>query len=244
MTERDGSKLSERAKSLEEELAEIQKTTESRGAAAKAAVDATLAQFLDDDDDQTTGMRNLREKAAQEGWTMPPGEGSPGDTQPSMPAVRLEDESTGPSTQRPKLDAHTPRTEHVLVVDDEPDIRDTLAQILTEEGYDVRTAGDGAEALFKALRSTVLPDLILLDIGLPYVTGLEVKAALEAVMLERQLPPIPILFITAANPERLPPDIRRDYVFTKPLKLERLLEEAHSRINEGRLVRHSRKATP
>ena len=59
----------------------------------------------------------------------------------------------------------------ILVVDDEPYIREFLHQVLTDEGYRVVTAGDGAEALVVAEHEK--PDLILLDIRMPNLDGME-----------------------------------------------------------------------
>jgi DNA-binding response OmpR family regulator len=59
----------------------------------------------------------------------------------------------------------------ILVVDDEPSIREFLYQILTDEGHEVFTAGDGREALPIAVEKQ--PDLILLDIAMPNMNGME-----------------------------------------------------------------------
>ena len=61
-------------------------------------------------------------------------------------------------------------TAHVLVVDDEADIRALIQEILTDESYEVTVAGDAAEA--RAARDEVKPDLILLDIWMPDTDGI------------------------------------------------------------------------
>lgn len=60
----------------------------------------------------------------------------------------------------------------ILVVEDEPAIRDVVAAYLTREGYQVSQAGDGVRAL--ELARTELPDLVVLDLMLPGVDGIEV----------------------------------------------------------------------
>jgi len=62
------------------------------------------------------------------------------------------------------------RASQILVVDDEADIRGMVQEILTEEGYEVRTAGNAAEA--RAARAHGEPDLILLDIWMPDMDGI------------------------------------------------------------------------
>jgi two-component system nitrogen regulation response regulator NtrX len=66
----------------------------------------------------------------------------------------------------------------ILVVDDEPAIRDTMRMILEYDGYDVTLAGSGPEALQLAEREN--PDLVFLDIKMPGMDGLEVLGRLKA----------------------------------------------------------------
>ena len=68
---------------------------------------------------------------------------------------------------------------HILIVDDEPAILDTLSSILQDEGYEISLAKDGQEAL-KLIRSDPAPDLVLLDIWMPDLDGIEtLRRALE-----------------------------------------------------------------
>jgi DNA-binding response OmpR family regulator len=64
-----------------------------------------------------------------------------------------------------------------LVVDDEPIVRDVLSRYLEREGFHVRTAGDGVEAIEAVLADR--PDLVLLDLMLPRLDGLEVFRRLQ-----------------------------------------------------------------
>ena len=65
----------------------------------------------------------------------------------------------------------------ILVVDDERNVRATLKGVLEDEGYSVRTVSSGEEAIKAATRAP--PDLILLDIWLPGIDGLEVLEKLS-----------------------------------------------------------------
>jgi DNA-binding response OmpR family regulator len=66
----------------------------------------------------------------------------------------------------------------VLVVEDDDDIADVLRRSLRQEGHEVRTAGDGEEALTMA--AEFVPDLVILDLGLPRLDGVEVCRRLRA----------------------------------------------------------------
>jgi len=80
----------------------------------------------------------------------------------------------------------------ILIVDDEPDILFTVAQMLELSGYEVIQAKDGAECLNKLKNST--PDLILLDIMMPEMNGWDVAAKIKE---DPKWTDIPIIFLTA-----------------------------------------------
>ena len=84
----------------------------------------------------------------------------------------------------------------VLVADDEEDIRALVAFRLQRAGYDVITAGDGAEAL--TLATSRLPDLIVLDMMMPKATGLEVTRSLRE---QDSTKDIPVILLTARAQE-------------------------------------------
>ena len=85
----------------------------------------------------------------------------------------------------------TPRT--VLVVEDEPTLATAIAQRITAEGWTARVAGDGASAVQAA--SQLRPDLVIMDIMLPVMDGLE---ATKRIIAER---PVPVLILTARDDE-------------------------------------------
>jgi DNA-binding response OmpR family regulator len=105
----------------------------------------------------------------------------------------------------------------VLVVEDEPTVRETLAEALAEEGLIVATAEDGATALEKFRVNP--PDLVLLDLMLPRMSGIEVTRVIRA---ESQ---VPILMLTARDSELdkvLGLELGADDYVTKPFSLREL----------------------
>src|SRR3981081_4633571 len=81
---------------------------------------------------------------------------------------------------------------HILVVDDDPHITDLLRRILAYEGYSIAIAASGNEALNRTLERP--PDLIVLDIMLPGIDGLEVAQRLRAAGDN-----VPVLMLTARD---------------------------------------------
>ncbi len=88
-------------------------------------------------------------------------------------------------------------SELILVVEDEPDLQATLAYNLEREGYRIRTAGTGAEALAQAGLDPP-PDLVLLDLMLPDFSGTEVCRRLRA---EERTKATPVVMLTAKGEE-------------------------------------------
>src|ERR1700741_3252581 len=83
----------------------------------------------------------------------------------------------------------------VLVVDDEPTIAEVVSRYLQRAGYDTRIAGDGAAALASAADRR--PDLVVLDLMLPKIGGLEVMRRLR----EQDHNRLPIILLTAKGEE-------------------------------------------
>ena len=106
----------------------------------------------------------------------------------------------------------------VLVVDDEPQILRALVANLKVRGYEVETAADGEAAL--ALASTTNPDLLIVDLGLPGISGIEV---IESV---RAWSAVPIIVLSVRDAERSKVqalDAGADDYVTKPFGVEELL---------------------
>jgi len=110
----------------------------------------------------------------------------------------------------------TPRT--VLVVEDEPTLATAIAQRITAEGWTARVASDGASAVQAA--TTLRPDLVIMDIMLPVMDGLE---ATKRIVAER---PVPVLILTARDDEAdkvIGLGAGADDYMTKPFSMRELI---------------------
>jgi CheY-like chemotaxis protein len=86
-----------------------------------------------------------------------------------------------------------PGAKRILVVDDEPDVREFVSLVLGEKGYDVVCATDGGEALVRIEGDR--PDLIVLDLAMPGLGGWEVLQRLK------EIPDPPAVVILSAYPD-------------------------------------------
>lgn len=107
----------------------------------------------------------------------------------------------------------------ILLVDDDPDVRDSLSECLLSSGHEVRTAENGQRALEQLTRGP-RPDLILLDLRMPLLDGYHV---LETLRSTERLRSIPVLIVSAlrdVEPEALK---RCCGVLPKPVRMDRLI---------------------
>jgi len=117
---------------------------------------------------------------------------------------------------------HGKRSKTVLIVEDEPDVIDLLARyLLKEESYSISTASDGLAALEKARSES--PWIIILDIMLPKMSGLEVCKILKGDRVTREIPII-ILSAKASDADRLAGlELGADDYVTKPFSPREVL---------------------
>ena len=120
----------------------------------------------------------------------------------------------------------------VLIVEDEPTLLETLEYNLTRQGYDVSTAADGRVALDVA--RTERPDVIILDLMLPSLDGMEVCRILRREMN------VPILMLTARADEvdkLVGLEVGADDYMTKPFSMRELLVRVKALLRRVRLIR-------
>jgi DNA-binding response OmpR family regulator len=109
----------------------------------------------------------------------------------------------------------------VLIVKDDPDFRAMIRGYLEAAGYEPSEAGDGTEGLAKA--EALRPDVILLDVRMPGITGFEVCQGLKATQETKR---IPVIFLTAVDDfalNRLAYQSGAVACLTKPFRREALL---------------------
>ena len=109
----------------------------------------------------------------------------------------------------------------ILLVDDDPEIIQTLQNRLVEEGYDVIVAVDGAEAVNKA--KEVSPDIILLDLLLPKLNGFEVLGQVRKHFTEKWIPVIIISAQTDLQTMKKSYNLDADHYLPKPCTIENVL---------------------
>ena len=109
----------------------------------------------------------------------------------------------------------------ILVVDDEPDVRNFLAACIEDAGFQVDTAKDGAEAFDKLQADP--PDLMTLDMVMPRVSGINLMRKLRKM---DQFTRLPVIVITAhAHDELASDDIKSFSAFTSGLRPRYTLEK-------------------
>jgi CheY-like chemotaxis protein len=108
----------------------------------------------------------------------------------------------------------------ILVVEDDLDTRRALDQLLTEVGFEVKCAANGAEAL-ELLGDTAKPQLIMLDIWMPEMGGLEFRARQLTIASFRN---IPVIAMTAAGFREEARLLNFNRILRKPLDEARVLE--------------------
>jgi CheY-like chemotaxis protein len=111
---------------------------------------------------------------------------------------------------------HSASTRTVLIVEDEPDIRESLREVLEDEGYAVAVASNGKEGLAQ-LPELARPCAVVLDIIMPVMSGNELYNAMQA---DPDLAKIPVL-VSTSDPSRAPSGV---LLMKKPIDVDRFLD--------------------
>lgn len=114
------------------------------------------------------------------------------------------------------------RQPRILVIEDDHDIRESVVEVLEEEGYGVDSAGDGREALRVLSEAREKPDLILLDLMMPNMNGFEFR---EQQLKNSEHAAIPIAVLTAdGQASAKAAELHADGLVRKPVKIQPLLD--------------------
>jgi CheY-like chemotaxis protein len=114
----------------------------------------------------------------------------------------------------------------VLIVEDDEDLREMMAQLLTLEGFQTATVANGREAL-EYLHEAAKPDIILLDLMMPVMDGWEFRRQQQA---DPAIAPVPVIVLSALDQNRAA-TLDATAFLKKPLDFDRLLSlvRAHCR---------------
>ena len=123
-----------------------------------------------------------------------------------------------------------PAAEGILLVEDHLDTSAALSHLLIERGYSVTTVGDGQQAL-DVLESGIRPQLILIDLMLPHVSGRELITYLQSDPVLRHTP---IIVITGVPKDQI--RVVADAVFSKPLDFRELTAKIDQLVSAKRSV--------
>jgi CheY-like chemotaxis protein len=116
----------------------------------------------------------------------------------------------------------------VLLVEDDPDIRDIVQDVLEAEGYDVVPASHGRQALefLSGARESERPDLVILDMMMPLVDG---RHVLEAIRNNQLMSSVPVVVMSAVAHEK---PAGAAAFLRKPFSLDTLFDAVHTLVDE------------
>lgn len=114
----------------------------------------------------------------------------------------------------------------LLIIEDDETMRSAMKRIFESDGFNIRLASDGTE--LSVILDEVTPDLILMDIGLPWINGFELAQLLKD---HREIKRIPLVFVSGQASEE---DLKRafaigaDDFIKKPFEIEKLRKTVHA----------------
>ena len=121
-------------------------------------------------------------------------------------------------------------SEVILVVEDDSRMQKVLRRVFATEGYQVHVAGTGTEAL--AMFASVLPSLVMLDLGLPQISGMELCRRFKAIRPEPPILVVSAVAEVAAKVQLL--ELGADDYITKPFSPQELVARAQAALRRSR----------
>jgi CheY-like chemotaxis protein len=133
-------------------------------------------------------------------------------------------EAGGAHRSKPDSDGPLQSARHghcpVLIIEDDADLREMMAQLLSLEGYQAHVVSNGREALDYLHNGAERPELILLDLMMPVMDGWEFRRVQRS---DPDLADVPVIVLSALDPAR-GTDVGAIEFLKKPLDFDRLLE--------------------
>jgi CheY-like chemotaxis protein len=129
-----------------------------------------------------------------------------------------------------------PARDYVLIVEDDPDMRESMESVLTYAGHAITAVADGLEALTWLTTNTAPPCVMVLDLMMPGMNGFELRARMRA---DPVLASIPVLVLTGAGTlvDRKGAELQAE-ILRKPIDLRDLLKAIHRHCPAVRTDRH------
>jgi CheY-like chemotaxis protein len=121
----------------------------------------------------------------------------------------------------------------ILLVEDHDEVYEFYSDALASAGHVVNGASDGEQAMSSIARSK--PDLILLDLGLPYMDGFEVARRLRADPATRDIPIVAITGYGATQVSQRAKDAGCDSILFKPCSVDEVLREVTEQLSNRRV---------
>jgi CheY-like chemotaxis protein len=122
------------------------------------------------------------------------------------------------------------REKVVLVVDDNEAIRENLSECLESEGYRCWLEASADDALRRLELASRVPDVILLDLGMPGMPARRFVSLLRGTLAWAK---VPVILSTAAWEHEIPPDLSVDAVLLRPFEVQRLFDLVRDVCREG-----------
>jgi CheY-like chemotaxis protein len=125
----------------------------------------------------------------------------------------------------------------ILIIDDEPGIRDGLSELLQNDGFEIYTAANGREALDRLRENKITPNAVLLDLFMPEMNGLEFLVAIRSGK-DQTFKNLPVILMTAGSKDlgmvEAASKLANEYI-KKPLNVDALLSQLKNFSGQTRL---------